>query len=185
MPKLNNRQQAQIAAIANFKTASRGVVIQVEATLTDYVTSDSFNPHNLEFFLNAMSRSPRLQSAFKKMLPMYAPVTVKGSGNKFKVTNVENMSKKQKVKARSEIKKLIALELNSLLSHPSIKVNVEFDWSKKSESLTKQMFKLMKDNGITTEQLNNVVSMADQLNKADKTQGEPMEAGETPFSVAS
>ena len=166
MPTLNKRQQAQVTAIANFKTASRGVVEQVEVTLTEYVTSDSFNPHNLEFFLNAMSRTPRLQSAFKKMLPMYAPVVIKGSSNKMKVSNIESMSKKQKVKARTEIKKLIALELKSLLNHPSIKVEVEFDWSKKSESLAKAMANLMKEQGITTEQLTKVVSLATKLNKA-------------------
>jgi hypothetical protein len=166
MPTLNARQQAQVNAIANFKAGARGVVEQVELTLAEYIGKDSFSPNNLEFFLNAMKRTPRLQTVFRKILPSIVPVQIKGSAKtKFKVTNVE-LTKKLKLKARQEVKAFTALALGSLLDHPSIKVEIEFDWTKKSASLATQMANLMKNEGITKDQLMKVVDLAVTKSKA-------------------
>lgn len=146
--KLSNRQQQIIDAIAQFKAGSRGIVRQYEFVLSEYWGIDSRSCNNLSFFLNALKRQPRLLSAARKLLPMYAPVNVAKVKGEYVVTNKQDVSKKAKARLKGEVKKLIALELTSLLNHPAIKVEVVFEWNERRQTSFKSQVAKLIGNGV-------------------------------------
>lgn len=143
--KLNQRQQALVNSLEQFKSGSRGVVVAFEGFLQDYVKS--FSAHELDFIFTALKRQPRLLKAAKIIIGHELPVEIKKVKGQWTCTNKENLSKSEKSKAREAVKKFIAEELTSLLNHKKIKVVVEYSWEKKSAGFKKQVQDAL-DNGI-------------------------------------
>lgn len=143
--KLNQRQQALVNALEQFKSGSRGVVVAFEGFLQDYVKS--FSAHELDFIFTALKRQPRLLNAAKIIIGHELPVEIKKVKGQWTCTNKENLSKSEKAKAREAVKKFIAKELTSLLNHDKIKVVVEYSWEKKSTTFKKQVQDAL-DNGV-------------------------------------
>lgn len=157
MSNLSPRQQAIVDAVANFKTASRAIVYQFELVVREYWSVDRQSCDNLTFFLIATKRHPRIHQAAKKLMPMYAPVVMRGN----KVANVENTSRKTKARCKGAVGRLVALNLTSLLSHPSIKVEIEFDWSKREVSFTSSLVALL-DKGVSITELRASLDVAEK-----------------------
>lgn len=148
--KLNQRQKALVQALEQFKSGSRGVVVAFEDFLTDYTSS--FSAHELDFIFVALKRQPRLLSAAKIIVAHELPVTLKTVKGEIKCSNKEDLSKRDKVNARAAVAKFKALELSSLLNHKKIKVEVKYDWAKKSASFKKQVQDAL-DNGVDKQHL--------------------------------
>lgn len=148
--KLNKRQTALIQALEQFKSGSRGVVVAFEGFLQDYTTS--FSAHELDFIFTALKRQPRLRAAAKVIVTHELPVTIKTVKGELKCTNKEDLSKRDKLKAREAVRKFIAKELTSLLNHEKIKVTVEYSWEKKSAAFKKQVQDAI-DNGVDKQHL--------------------------------
>lgn len=149
--KLNKRQQSIVLSANNLKNASRKAVEQFELVLLEYwnmggETNRSCNPEDIQFFLNAYKRNTHWCNAARLLLKQYAPVTITKKGGSYVVVNKKDITKKAKVEFRSQVKKLIALELNTLLHHPSIKIDMAYDWNKKKQSLKRQLTEAVKNN---------------------------------------
>lgn len=152
--KLNNRQQALVKALEQFKSGSRGVVVAFEGFLQDYTMS--FSAHELDFVFQALKRQPRLLNAAKAIIAHELPVEIKKVKGEWKCKNKENLSKRDKLKAREAVKKFISKELTSLLNHDKIKVTVEYSWEKRSASFKKQVQDAL-NNGVDKEILINMI----------------------------
>ncbi len=152
--KLNKRQTALVQAIEQFKSGSRGVVVAFEGFLQDYTTS--FSAHELDFIFVALKRQPRLLSAAKVIVTHELPVEIKTVKGVIKCNNKEDLSKRDKLKAREAVRSFIAKELSSLLNHEKIKVTVEYSWEKKSASFKKQVQDAL-NNGVDKEILINMI----------------------------
>lgn len=164
MPRLNARQQCISKAVAAYGNASRDLVIQYEASLLDYWTVDSRSCDNLSFFLTALKRHPRLQKAAMKLLPMYAPVAISSSKGVFVVKNIKDASKRAKVRCKKALGELVNLRLTSLLSHPSIKCEVEvvWEWNNCKKAAFKKSVGSLLEHGVSVDELLRL--MADMAN---------------------
>jgi len=149
--KLNKRQQSIVLSANNLKNASREAVRQFELVLLEYwniggEVGRSCNPEDIQFFLNAYKRNTHWCNAARLLLKQYAPVDVKKKGDGYTVTNKKNITKKAKIAFRAEVRKLIALELNTLLHHPSIKTDIAYDWNNRRAGLKRQLEEAVKNN---------------------------------------
>ncbi|QEG09154.1 hypothetical protein CPT_Phriendly_002 [Vibrio phage Phriendly] len=154
-------------AIAAFKSSSRGVVVCVEAILEQY--GKDFQASNLEAACELLKRQPRLRSAYLIILKELGTVKfTKGKGDTYTVKNKEDVSKKDKARARLEIKKFIEAEYTSLLNFKKVKVTVEYDWSKKQASFKTQAQNAL-NHGVTKEELIKMINSL-EAQKVEETE---------------
>ncbi len=157
---MNKRQKEISLAFANYKTASRGVVVQLERTLCEYYGVDRYSTDNLTYLIEASKRFPQINKAIVRLMHIWAPVEWKQG----KYVNIQFDTKMEKLEARksgfNEVTKLCYLTLTSILNHPMIKVEIAFDWSKRSTSLEGTLVRLMEENGVTEADLDRVVKAA-------------------------
>lgn len=150
-------------AVSNYRDGSRGIVKAFEAVLTGYWGSDSCNPDNLQFFINALKRFPVLQNTAKGLLAKFGKFKVKlnmeetSKDKKDKVYSIVNdenkATKEEKAKYRIAVKEFIAAEYTSLVHEKSVSIQTEFTFDKEKSAkalksaLVKQLKDMMKANG--------------------------------------
>ena len=155
------RKQRTANAFAMLKTAGSAVALDFVNVVTEFWTVDKRNTHMLTNWLEQAKRYPRIQAAARKLMPQYCGVVISGSSKKgFTVANIENLSAKQKAKAKLNCGKLAELQLTSLLNHPDIKVTVEKVWVKEQETtkLRKQITSML-EHGMSAAELFNLVDI--------------------------
>lgn len=168
---LNKRQQAIVNAIEYERNAGRAVVEQFELTVQEYWTVDRRSCDNLSFFLNAAKRNPRLQKVAHKLLPLYAPVIIKHTASGYVVANRPDVSLKAKVKCKAAVAELIAQNLSSLLNHPSIKVEIEFQWTPQRAASFKSTVINLLSKGVSVAELKSLLDAAEREIKAKPSEG--------------
>lgn len=150
--KMNDRQKAIMKAIRAAVKGSRNVVEQYEKILTEYHGVDRRSCDNASFMLNALAPMKHTQAAARKLLPTLLPVSITKKKGSYVVANTPNASKRQKEASEGKVEEFIALGLTSLLNHPSIKVEIEYDWSKRKGSLRKQVKEAV-SHGVSSQEL--------------------------------
>lgn len=168
MSALTARQQSQVLAFANHKKSSRAIVVQFEKTLQEYWDKDRQSPHNISFMLTeASKRFPRIQQAMRKLIVKYAPLVLhKGKW----INNPEKVSSRTKAKLKGELSKLITMMLPSMLSHPDIKVVIEYKWAGSKDKVLANLIQVAIDNGVSEQELRTTFDKS--LAKAAKLTGD-------------
>lgn len=165
----NTEFKQSIANVShNLKIAGRMSVIVFEAALQRYYGVDRRSCDNLSALINGFKRHPRIQAGMRKLLAFHAPVELTKSKGVWKVTNREGVSKKQIAKCKAECGKLVAMELTSILNHPSIKVKVEVEWSIEKDATTfKKAVKSMLEHGVDVAEIAKMLDVAVKQQVAD------------------
>lgn len=160
MAKLTQTQATIAQAFASYKNGSTAVVRAFEMAIHGYWHTDSCNPTNLQFFLNASKRFPVLQKVAITLLKQtdekalaYLNIKKDKASGEYVITNAKDITKEMKVKARQNVAAFIACEYTSLTHEKSVKVNVEFtqDMAAKSikASITNNLKKMLAENADT------------------------------------
>lgn len=130
MAQLTQVQQNMIEVLRNYKQSSRAVVIMFEQTIDAYYKTDSMQPHNIEFMINAMKGMPILQKTAITLLRqkgedalVYVTITKnKDKEGHFTVKRQEKVSPTEKGIGRNNLSKFIAAQHNSLMTDKTVKV---------------------------------------------------------------
>lgn len=158
MAKLNATQQAIVKAVSNYREGSRALVMVFETVIQSYWTTDSCNPVNVEFFLNAIKRFPQIQNAVRTtLLPKFGKFEIKqvsgaGKDKEYTVANwkpeegEQGITKADKLAFREAVRSFIANEYTSLLHEKKVaeKMNKAFDMDKSAKSVRNSIMSQIK-----------------------------------------